>query len=195
MNTNPEEQKTTITETPAGGGGNKNRNIILIVVGAIIVLGIVGTLLGGGSGWGDKAGERMGKKLAEKILEQQYGGDVDIDSDGESISIKTDKGTFSAGEKTSWPSDMPSDVPKLTSGTIIMAGSTIDTPAGSGWQVAASNVSASDVAEYQEALRAKGWVSAADSGMAFIQMTKGNLMITLVSDEAKEEIVLIVSPK
>lgn len=193
---NPEEEKTT-TSQETSQKNTKNKNIILIAVGVIVVLAIVGTLFGGKFSVSNKMGEKMGEKFAEKILEEQFGGDVDVDTSDGSVSVKTDKGTFSAGDKAKWPSDIPSSVPKFSGGTIVMAGSAFGMEAGTGWQIVVSNVSENDVVDYQKSLKATGWTTGAtmDIGSTFFQMTKGELMIVVMHNTDDKTVSITVGPK
>lgn len=53
----------------------------------------------------------LGEKAAEETLEVSTGGDVDIDSDGDSFTIETDEGSMTYGEGSEVPDDFPSDMP------------------------------------------------------------------------------------
>ncbi|MGD2101872.1 MAG: hypothetical protein PVG83_06510 [Acidimicrobiia bacterium] len=56
-------------------------------------------------------GEELAEELAEQALEEQGGGDVEIDSDSGEVNIESDDGSFTIGGgeiPTDWPVDVPS---------------------------------------------------------------------------------------
>lgn len=77
--------------------------IVLIVVGALVVLGIVGSILS----------TFMLKKGAETLLGAATGGTVKIDTKGDDaeISIKTKDGEIKSGSSQKLPKDFPESVP------------------------------------------------------------------------------------
>lgn len=182
------DQENNVSENK-DTNSNKNKNILIIVGVAVVALVVVGYVFSGF--WGRKVGENM----AENILGDQLGGDVDIDSSDGSVSIKTDKGTFSAGTGSSWPSDMPSDIPKLTAGKITMSGSVAI--GGTGWQVVASDVSENDFNSYHSSLKSNGWVDVGviDFGLGIIQMTKGKTDLVITHNKEDNSFSLTVTLK
>ncbi|MFA6301402.1 MAG: hypothetical protein WC609_03590 [Candidatus Paceibacterota bacterium] len=179
------DQENTKKEGTACGL-SKNKKIIII---AIIALLVVGFVVNGF--WGRKAGERM----AENILEKQLGGNVNINSKDGSVSIQSDKGSFSAGEATSWPSNMPSDIPEFTAGKLTMAASI--SSENNGWQVAATDVSKDDFNAYHSLLESKGWknISFSDANIDMLQMNNGTYDLFMVFNAEDGGFSLTVSVK
>jgi hypothetical protein len=58
----------------------------------------------------DKVSEKVGESMAERAIENATGGAADVDVDNENVTIKTDEGSFEAGENVKLPDDFPSDV-------------------------------------------------------------------------------------
>lgn len=163
----------------------KNKKIIIIVI-VVLALGFVVN-----SFFSKNAGEKM----AENILEKQFGGDVKIDSDNGSVSVKNENGNFSAGEAAQWPSDMPSDVPKFTAGKITMAASV--STGDKGWQVGVSEVSKEDFTAYNSLLISNGWknIGVFDANVGMAQMTKGNSSLLVIFNAEDGSLSLTVSVK
>jgi hypothetical protein len=165
---------------------DKNKKYIVIGGAAILILAVLGYIANGF--FAKKAGER----IAENLLEQQLGGNVDIDSNGDSASIKTDQGNLSLGDAAKWPSDMPSDVPEFTAGKLTMAGTSL--VGGQGWQILAEEVDEKDFTDYHATLETKGWVNIGifDAGVGVIQMSKGNTTLTVGYNSEDKTFVLTV---
>lgn len=173
-------------QMPSGSSSGKNKKYLTIVIVVIVIL-VLGF-------WVNSfMGRRAGENMAEDILESQLGGNVDVDSNGNSVSITTEDGTFTAGESTKWPSDMPSDVPEFTAGELTMAGSVFGD--GNGWQVAAIGVSSEDFNAYHSLLKSKGWkdvgVYSAEIGM--VQMNKDAYDLFIAFDPEETNFSLTVS--
>ena len=147
------------------------KNKKYIIIGVVVVLFIL--FLGN-----NFVGRKMAEKRAENVLEKQLGGEVDINSYNNSISIEGDKGNYNVGGIVKWPSDMPSDIPEFSAGKLTMTSST-----PTGWQVVASGVSKEDFAAYSLSLELKGWQKTGtfNTSLSMIQMHKENhdLIITL----------------
>ena len=100
---------------------------------------VVGAIAGAAlflSGCGDAA-EQAAEEVAEQAIEEQGGGDVEIDADGESFSVEGEDGSeFSVGSDE-LPEDFPSDVPIPEGGTV-ESSSSMKTEGKAGWFVALS---------------------------------------------------------
>ena len=92
------------------------------VAGAVVLAVAVLTSACGG----DSASENAAEKLAERTLEDASGGDVDVDVDGDQVTIESSEGTITAGTGEV-PESFPDDI-TLPEGTILSA---IDAPSGS----------------------------------------------------------------
>lgn len=82
---------------------NKKWIIIAVVVLLIIALGYIFSP-------SDKIAEEMAENYMEKTLEQQGGGDVDINVDDGSFKMETEDGTIETGGDVALPDNFPSDV-------------------------------------------------------------------------------------
>ncbi|MCB0879933.1 MAG: hypothetical protein KDC46_13255 [Thermoleophilia bacterium] len=98
------------------------------VVASLLTL-IAGMLLAGCDSASDKASE----KIAEKVIEQSSGDDVDVNVDGDSVSVESKDGSGSFSTSKELPKDWPAEL-ELPDGSAIVASSTIDTGSDDGTQ-------------------------------------------------------------
>ena len=82
----------------------------LLVAGAVLVGGVA--LLAG-------CGRKAEEKVAEKMIERASGGQADVDIQSGKVRIKTKDGEaeFTA-EGSTWPGDLPGEVPKFEKGKL-----------------------------------------------------------------------------
>jgi hypothetical protein len=167
-------------------GSKKNKKYIIIAVVVIILLAVA--LVSN-----SMLGKRSAERRAERLLESQLGGNVDIDSDGDSVSIKTKEGTFTTGSAAKWPADMPKDIPVITFGELKMASSV--SVNGQGWQVSVDKATKADFTTYYSALLTNGWtnVGLVNTSVDFAQMTKGNYDLLLAFNPEDSSFVLTVA--
>jgi len=172
----------------ATSGGKSPTKLIAIVVVALVLLAIVGYALNAYV-W-NKAGE----KVAEGILESATGGQVDVDSSGDEVTVTGDDGSWSASSKNEWPSDMPSVVPEFKYGDIEASSKvTVDT---TGWTVSYSNLQSGATAKYKTDLTSKGWTISSEmtSGDAETIMAEADgYTLIYVADLAEDTAGLTVS--
>ena len=160
----------------------------MIIIVVVVVLGIV--VLAGGyfvmrsikARVSQKIGAKIGENMLEKAIEQGTGGKADVSTDGNSVNIKTESGTFSASEtgNIKLPSDFPSDVFVYGDAKITFATSTPANPADGtkasfmvGYEV---NQSVNDVADkYRDEMAKNGWTkdTEANYGAMMINFKKG----------------------
>ncbi|MEI7690252.1 MAG: hypothetical protein WCI63_01360 [bacterium] len=186
-----ETKNETVSETvkPTKKSNKTCLTIVLVVVVLLIGLSVGGYFIS------KYVFNKAGEGIVEKVIESGTGGKVNIDTKNKDVTIKTNEGTFNAGENVSWPSDMPTDVPKFTSGKITLATNKNTEPKG--WEVLISNVESSNVADYQTKLKAAGWTNSSESsfGADLIQMQKDTRDLTLVYDSSSKGVSLTVSYK
>ncbi|MFA5926035.1 MAG: hypothetical protein WC831_03805 [Parcubacteria group bacterium] len=174
-------------QTPAGQQPQKSSssNVIVIVIVVIVVFGIVA--LAGGyfvvRSFKAKVSQKIGENVMEKMIEKGTGQKADVSSDGKSVSVETDSGTFSASDEGTikLPSDFPSDVFVYGDAKITFATSTVANPADGtkasymiGYMV---NQSVSDaVNKYRKEMAKNGWIkeTEADYGAMMISFKKGD---------------------
>ncbi|HOX41193.1 MAG TPA: hypothetical protein PK263_03290 [bacterium] len=167
-------------------GGNKNVIIIVVVILAVLlVIGYIAQSF---------FARKIGENAAEKILEASTGGKVDIDTkDDGSVSVKTEDGNFSTGSKTEWPSDLPSDVPKFSYGTLTYASNSADV-----WSIGAKDVKSSDSDKYVSSITGSGWTSSGDfsmSGTTITNYEKGSWLLTYTYESGNSNAQITVSKK
>ncbi len=107
-----------------------------------------------------RASDKTAEQTAETIIETASGEKVDIDQEGDKISIKTDEGQLSvkAGEK-SWPKDMPKDVPVLSGGQITNT-ATSQAPEADTWSLVYEGLTTKHLEDYETALKNAGYKTA-----------------------------------
>lgn len=105
---------------------------------------VCGVLVMAGTGCG-KASDKVSEKIAEKSIEQAGGGKVDIDSDGDGVTIKNDDGEYSTGSAKKLPDNWPSDILPVPDGFEI--GNVTNIKTGSGESIMVTVTGDGDVGE------------------------------------------------
>jgi hypothetical protein len=72
---------------------------------------------------------QMAESATEQLLEQAGGGSVNIDLEGENLTVEGEDGAMSMGGDLSLPDNWPSEVPTFSDGSMVFV--TVDTAAGS----------------------------------------------------------------
>ena len=145
----------------------------------------------------EKVSEKVGESMAEKALENATGGQADVDVDGENVTIKTDEGSFEAGENVKLPDDFPSDV-HVYDGKLL---GVIRTSENNGFTLTIETADALSAvkAVYEEKMREAGWktVGSMDFGTsASLGGEKENRMLSVMIGEAdagKTSVILTVA--
>lgn len=123
----------------------------------VFVLGVV--LLGAGCKTPQQAVEdKVAEKVAESIIEKSAGSNVNVDVDGETVTMTgPDGSTFEVG-KNRLPENFPSEVP-VYDGATIASSSSSGTGTNVGWTVTlTTSDSVSEVdAYYKNAMSTDGW--------------------------------------
>lgn len=96
-----------------------------------------------------------GEKAAEKIIEDSTNGAAEVDIDGDSVTVNTNAGTWTAGEDVSLPASFPSDI-HVIEGTI-KAATTITEGEVYSVSILTDKSVAEAKAEYDEELVKDGW--------------------------------------
>lgn len=101
--------------------------------------------------------EKRAEKFTEKMLEKSFGENVDVDVDGESITIHTNAGKIIASTgKKKWPKEIPSSVPKFNYGNIENV-SLRELPDGNIWAMVFENVPKDVLTTYESLLKKNGF--------------------------------------
>ncbi|HOL17292.1 MAG TPA: hypothetical protein PLY40_03280 [Bacillota bacterium] len=118
----------------------------------VILLCLALLLPVGGCGLRKKVSEEISEKITEGILEQVAGENVDIDLEGESITIEGEEGEFTIGG-SEWPKGKAADlIPRFDKGTITATMSTDE-----GCWITIEEVEEDDFNGYVEALKGAGF--------------------------------------
>ncbi|MDD5693124.1 MAG: hypothetical protein WC437_02260 [Patescibacteria group bacterium] len=171
----------------------KKNNTVLVVI--IVIIAILVFLSIGGYFLSAFVFKKVAGNFVENIVEKGTGGNVKIDTKNGGAEVKTNEGSLNVGSAVKWPTDLPSDVPKFSAGKVTMSTKVNTDPKG--WSVLVSEVNENDVTKYKNDLLAKGWVeeSSMNYGATFIQLTKGNLEMTLTYDGSSKGLSITVSYK
>jgi len=176
--------------TSSSGGGSKTAaTVIIIVVVAVIVLGVGGWLVS------RYVARKLGEKTAETLIGAATGGKVDVDSNGDSINLKSGDSDMSIGSSSTWPDTMPSDVPKFSYGKINY--STAD-KTNKTWSVGFETVATDAYSKYTSALKSAGWTVTNETDLGAIKtgsFEKGTWTINLTVDPESKGATLGVSEK
>lgn len=103
------------------------------------------------------AKEKLAEKLVEEVIERQTGEKTDIEYDEEGISIKTENGDIvSQTLNAEWPKDLPASIPNLQ-GLKPTSVHTSNSTIGNTWTISYENMDINLSADYEKALKAKGF--------------------------------------
>lgn len=185
----PEEQGSAPVSSPVAPAKKNNATtIIIIVVAVVVVLGIVGTVVS------RYIARKAGEKIAEGIISAGTGGVVDVDTKNNSVSISGNGESVQIGENSTWPSDMPGDVPKYSKGKI-SASSKVDNENLKSWTVTIGETSQSDFNAYKSSIEAAGWKSEYESTsvVEILQYNKGDYALSAVFDGSSSGATITVT--
>lgn len=164
-------------QTTKSTGGAKQTNtlkIVLIVVGALVLMGIVGTILTG----------LLANRFVEGGLSALTGGKAKVDSKNGSVTITDDKKKSTLSTSQKLPDGFPSDVPVYQPSTIRFSASL----AKNSYNVTLSTNDSPDAvkAYYTKQLKNEGWQEKANSSITF-----GAITTTTYTKESKEVTVVV----
>ncbi len=167
--------------------GKNTTLIVIIIVVVLVVLGVGGWL----------ASRYIMGKLAEKATEGIIGGitgsDVDINTGGDGAKITNNDGSFEVSTDKKWPSDIPSEVPKFTDGTIEASSSTTVND-GSGWSISFVKVTSGAYENYRQQLLSAGWTEtgtvSTEAKMSTMENDKYNLIFSIDESDATGSLVV-----
>jgi len=135
-----------------------------------------------------RAAEKTGEEAIEKSIEQSTAEKADVDLQEGSGTITTESGTVKYDSKiTSWPTEIPDDVPEFTAGNI-EGGTLTDTKEGKSWTLMLSDFSDKDLEAYNKSLKSKGFethIMMIDNKGGTITAEKGNLTVAFMGGEGK----------
>ncbi len=137
--------------------------------------------------------KRTAEKTSEKMIEKSLGEDAAVDIDDEKVTIKTEEGTFTADATvSSWPDQIPSDVPEFKEGKIISV-STQEMDDSKNWVVIYEDVPQTALKNYQEELKKKGFKITYTTIVAqggHLAAEKGELAVMLMAGEGNATVTI-----
>jgi len=142
--------------------------------------------------------EKRAEKATEKIMEKASGAEVDVDIDGESMTIKTEDGTVTsnAGDKK-WPSEIPHDVPEFAYGSIEQV-TISDMSDGKMWTMIVEKVHTDVLNKYQKELKMKGFscnvVSYNNEG-GMLTAENGTLIVGVMASDGSASVTVHIEKK
>ena len=161
----------------------KGRKGVLLVGSVILLLGLVFL-----NACQDKsAKEEMAGKIIGKVMKKATGKEADVDIQGGKIRIQTKDGTAEINVTTTWPEDMPGDVPRFTLGKIKGVNKS-NVEGKKGWNVVIDETQEGAFPKYMEELKTKGWkidmnLSMEKGGSVAASKNNLNLMLIFNKDE------------
>ena len=146
---------------------------------AVLSLGLV--MLGACNKAPEKAKEKAAEKMLESMIEKSTGKKASVDLSEGKMKFEAEGTKTEFDQKaTVWPEDIPSEVPRLSSGKIRHA-TRSQSLEGMAWSVGFEEVPAGALKGYEEALKTAGFESVSnvsdDGGV--ISAQKGPLMVSL----------------
>jgi hypothetical protein len=145
------------------------------------------------SGCGKKIAEKSAEQAAEKALETASGGKADVDVSKDSVSIKTNEGSYQAGTSVSLPDGFPKDV-YVIDGTITTA---MNLYQGSYTINIQTNYSVNEAyTKYENQFKGSGWtisLNYSDANGKSLMAQKGNLTVTVAIAEQEGKTNVIVT--
>lgn len=161
----------------------------MMIVGGVIVLALVA----------GAANRFFGKSAAEKAIEAATGGNANVDTNGNDVTVKTDEGTWSTSDKL--PADFPTDVP-LYPGATVQGSVASAQQQGGGHYAGLETTDSIDkvMSWYKAEVVAKGWTVSTNlevDGGLMIGGSKDtrDLVVTISKQDNKVAIGLVVSQK
>jgi hypothetical protein len=187
-----EDQTPTTQATPNPKKGSKTAvTIIIIVVVVLAILSIGGYLIS------RFLLNKVTEQTTESLIEGATGGKVDIDSDGDEVSVETEDSSYSMNGKSEWPSDMPASVPEFTYGTV-EASSKSSSGEDTSWSVTFTDVNSGAYDNYTAALKNAGWNETGNlssSGSQISNMENDEYYLIYTYDSSDNSGSLVVSSK
>jgi len=116
---------------------------------------------------------------------------------GSKVTYSGEGGSFEISEGGKWPTDLPTDVPKFTYGTVKATAKTTTNGKGS-WSITIENVQSDAYTKYVSDLKAAGWqekTTSSVSGINYIDVAKGGYYLIFSNNESEKTASLLVAPE
>jgi len=160
--------------------------IAIIVVVALVVLG-------GGGYISRMLSRKAAEKTAENLIKNATGADVDVN--GEDVKVTSKDGSVESSKTKTWPTDMPTDVPKFTLGSIT---ETMKMTIGNGqsWTVSFSSIKTGAFETYCDTLKQNGFkeeFNMSTTNEKSAAYSKGKLYASFGTNETDQKATLTVT--
>lgn len=155
----PRDSASSISSSSSGGGKSKAGLIIIIVLVVVVILGVAGYAVS------KYVGRKIGENLTEGIFSAATGGKVDVNTKDNSVKISDESGSMELGSST-WPSSMPSEVPKYTGGKITYSSAETTNKI---WSVGFEEVPTNAYDTYKSALTGAGWTVSSETDIGLVK--------------------------
>lgn len=177
------------SEVPEKTPGKSKGCLIAVIIGLVLIV-----LLAVGSYVVGKVFLGKAKNSLESAVSAGTAGKVSLDTEKGSLRVTENGQTLEVGTKNSWPSNMPSDVPKYSSGEIQSA-STFDNATSKTWAVMIAKTDESSYKAYDNALSSGGWSKEEmPAGIVnLIQYKKNDLILTSAFDQSSKGVNITVT--
>ncbi len=190
------EQTSAAPAAPSAPSGSstpkKGKSATTIIIIIIVVLAVLGI---GGYFVSRYVMGKLAEKTAEGLVGGLTGGKVDISAS--KVTYSGEGGSLEISESSKWPTDLPSDVPEFTYGTVKATAKTTTNGKGN-WSITLENVQSGAYDKYVSDLKAAGWqetTTSTGSGVNYIDMTKGSYDLIFTYEESEKTSSLLVSSK
>ena len=142
--------------------------------------------------------QKASETAAERIIEQQTGGNADVDIDDGNVKVESNQGKMEAGENVALPADFPNDV-YVIEGTIKVAVSDNESK-GQSVSIETDKTVEEISSTYQEKLKANGWkitgtMSFGDSATVMAEKDDRTVSVIISKGESKNIVTLGVGKK
>lgn len=140
------------------------------------------------------ASDVASEKLAEKGASEMLGGDVDVDIDGDTVTVTGKDGNEVVMGGTEWPADkIGGEIPELKKGTITYTANS-DTDC----MISVDELADDDFQDYLNTVTQAGFtensvVSTYDTGVFYTAVNSKGITIQLAYDNAVNELIITVS--
>ena len=135
------------------------------------------------------------EKMAEQVLKKATGKDVDVKIDGGNIQIVDKSSKTEIANTTTWPPDLPGEVPKFVAGKIQRVVKSQEQGDSWSFNIYLAGFSGDDIKNYESALRGKGWqtdiMQMGDKG-GYLNGQKGTMGINFMFSLEKKDGMLAV---
>lgn len=137
----------TVAAAPAAKGSGVPK-VVVVIIAVVVGLFVLGFMLTAGASF------FLGKSLLNSFGVTKVVPGID---GSKTVTVGNGKDSVTVSSSTTWPTTMPSNVPKYSAGTITSSSRVNDA-----WTVTVGNTNAVEATAYRAAVVAKGWTIDSD---------------------------------